>query len=388
MAIIATSNDMLTRMASGGAFKLDGDQLKTQSKAAHFFQKIGDTFKSMSAAGRESIALRNERLEAKMADILRAGEPAVPNLAQAPLQGAAANKAAVNTAFLKFTIARQVERAFPDPAKRQAAGNLVKLALINKPDVTGGSAKDICAAVDAKVKLLKANIDKFPIAFSYSYGDAEFASSGFKTEVRDSTNAEFERECQSADAHFEADNIHKSLPKDAHRSMIKIDGEFVRDDAVERMRAMTAGMHPQMVRFLSMIGPQSGLVGALSMSLLMEGTRKDHPEAKTMATLNASGMNVDFKEHCADYHREGDMMHVRLSSDAFLMTLGTNRDVVTQFTENKQTTGIAGRHYDIEMVIDLSQDMTGKTTPDYTLTGTCTALSDADVDAYNAKYHK
>ncbi len=394
MAIIATGNDMMTRLAAGGAFKLDGDQLKTQSKAGHFFQKIGDMFKSLSAAGRLSIANRIMRLEAKMADILRADEPAVPNLAQAPLPDVQANRNAIRAAFLKFAVARSVEKAFPDRAMRQAAGNLVKLALGSNPDVTGGSTKDIRAAVDAKVNLLKAHVDKFPIAFSYSYGEAEFTSSGFETTVRNLTNNGFASESSATDDptnktnSFDADNVHDAFAKDAYRSMVTIDGEFIRENALDRAKEMTAGLPRQIARFLTMMGPQSGLAASLSMGLLLEGSAKDHPGAGDMMALNKSGLSVDFKGHVADYHREGDMMHIRLSSNAYLTTLAIDKTLVSQFMGTNRTTGIAGRHYDIEMTIDLSQDMTGKTTPDYTLTGSCTALSDADIAAYNATYHK
>ena len=69
---IESNRQMLQHIENGGNLKLNREgQLETLSAAERFFRKIGDAFRSLSAAGRAAIETRNTRLHEAMADMVR-----------------------------------------------------------------------------------------------------------------------------------------------------------------------------------------------------------------------------------------------------------------------------------------------------------------------------
>ncbi len=391
---ITNSSQLLSQIAQNKGFRVSDDgQLKTQSSAAHFFSKIGDAIKGLTKAGQAAIIARNAAIENKMVDILRADEPAVPNLAANRINMTnVLNLAPMSNAnLLKVMVPVLVKQTF-EPSMQQAASKLIQMAVTKDGDGILSEPRDkLVRTIMAKANGLRENADRIPINFTYGYDAEECHAMGFDATLMNESNGEFIREMTITDdpsnptSHFD-DNIHNVFKKDADRRMCTIEGQFINGNAIESARAMTAGLDPKMTRFLTMMGCQAGIVGSMATALGQPNTVKDHPNMEPEAMLSRFGVGVKYANHLTDFHREGDTMYIRARVDDFLSVLNMENTTFTNFVGTRQT-AIAGRHYEMEMVVDLTQDLSNKAVPDYTFTCTCTPISDADVAAFDAKVH-
>ncbi len=153
---INTSLQLLSQISQNKGFRIGDDgQLKTQSSAARFFSKIGDAFKGLTKAGRAEIIARNAAIENKMIDILRADEPAVPNLAEAPIDLSVAMKQApISNANLVKVMVPMLVRQLISPNQRDAVTNVVQL-VIQSSGAIDGSRDELVDLITAKVNQLK-----------------------------------------------------------------------------------------------------------------------------------------------------------------------------------------------------------------------------------------
>lgn len=98
---ITSFNDFLRQRDNGARFRLNSSgQLETMGSIRYFFQKVGDAFRSLSAAGQAAIRAREQAVQAAMDDLLRQNSAVNPSrgemprpsgpLPEAPLRAAAA----------------------------------------------------------------------------------------------------------------------------------------------------------------------------------------------------------------------------------------------------------------------------------------------------------
>ncbi len=381
---ITNSSQLLSQIAQNKGFRIGDDgQLSTQSSVARFFSKIGDVFKSWTTAGKIEIAARNAAIEAKMLEILSADEPVVPNLAAGPIDmGAVVRNAPLsNDSLMNVMLPLLVKLSF-EPAQQPAALKLVQRAITKDGEgILTGPREDLANAIAAKTQELKSL--HLPLNFSYGYDQGGFEECGFHAVMNYLIGATFIQQSDATDdptkeASFFEDNIHENFIKDANRRECMIEGEYVVGNERESILEFTNDMSPTMTRFVSTVGTQAGITAALTLGLGSRSFAKDFRNLLEPAEMMERGLAPTFDNHHSNYHRVGNMLYIHQTIDIFLNTMDHSGTRTADFA-GKQNQRIAGRHYEFEVAIDLSQDMTGKKVPDYTLTGSCRSLTDAEL---------
>ena len=147
---IDSSQQMFRHIENGGNLKLNSDgQLETQSAAGHFFQKIGDAFRSLSAGGRASIETRNARLHEAMADMVRRDalvNPAQANIPQPPISQLQRSRMCANLAM-----AGELTKL---PPETRAATRALVLYQLEKHDVLNRDAGTIRANIPQFMQII------------------------------------------------------------------------------------------------------------------------------------------------------------------------------------------------------------------------------------------
>ena len=107
---------------------------------------------------------------------------------------------------------------------------------------------------------------------------------------------------------------------------------------------------------------QAGVEGSLCKQLLLPGMAKDNPDFPGYTEMVQHGLLLEFPHHTYDVSVENDKAHVRLEMDAVVRSQQFAGEL---FGEHPVSLG--GGRYTVEMVVDLNQDMSGKTIPDFSL---------------------
>lgn len=350
---IQSSQEMFQQIESGGNLKLNRQgQLETQSAAGRFFQKIGDAFRSLSASGRTVIEARNATLHAAMADMVR--RDTLVNPAQADIPHPMTEQTQRNAFAMRLSVARAASQ-FPAES-RAAARNLTLAVLRSKGMPEQGDPAGISQEAVATMRRIQADpVLRDGLRCEYSRTQAQLRP--LLDEMRQDLRAEFLRQ---KDRLISADGMHESYVKDATRGSVRsingrapnaadFEGEFRRLIPDTKIRG-----------FLSMMASQAGFEGALWKQLTMPGIAKDTPHFPGYPEMAAKGLILEMAHHKYDIHVEDGRACIRLEVDA----------VVSGALFEGQAIGagaLGGGRYTVDLVVDLTQDMTGKDVPDFTL---------------------
>ncbi len=392
MSVISTSSALLSRLAANQGVKLGNDgQLRTQSGVSRIFQKICDAFNSLSKTGSKAIEERTLRLEAKMAEVLRGEKPVVQNLAAAPLMitkaEAQANHTAINKALLNVAVTQLAKKMVPNPMMRIAAANLVKLSAQNDEKVMSGGREALLDTLKSKMADLVKHAKDLPLTFSYAYDNDTFHKIGLADVIRNKVASNFERELTKANA-FDANNVHNLVETDGNRKLVAINGKFIIGHEKESFLQLFPQLDPAISRFISTVCTQAGF-GAILSGVLNSSepdALKDHPQGKRIDIDTCVDAALLLRERNLVTNLEvvGNQAHITISDNHCLEFNGyVNNDAyLTKFIGvGKDGTSIAGRHYEMKVVIDLNQDMSGKQIPDYTLSGKCSIIPPGELPA-------
>lgn len=353
---IDSSQQMFRHIENGGNLKLNSDgQLETQSAAGHFFQKIGDAFRSLSAGGRASIETRNARLHEAMADMVRRDalvNPAQANIQQPPISQLQRNRMCANLAM-----AGELAKL---PPETRAATRALVLYQLEKHDVLNRDAGTIRANIPQFMQIITGD-PVLSSAMKCSYSRTREQLQPMMNEIADAMKAEFQKPSQQAGI---KNGIHEIFPKDAKRDSISsINGQPVdKTNPGGQLKALVPD--DKISAFISFAASQAGIEGDLYTHLALPGGTKPFPDSPELGELQAKGLHLGTPNHKYDLHIQNGKATIRLDIDIALQALGS---------PNKGH-GLGGSKYTAIMEIDLNQDMTGKIVPDFTLSGECTAF--------------
>ena len=352
---IESSQQMFQHIENGGNLKLNGEgRLETQSAAGRFFQKIGDAFRSLSASGRAAIETRTARLHEAMADMVR--RDALVNPAQTDIPNPVADQVRRNEFAMRLSLAQ--EAAGLPKESRAAARNLALQVLQSRGMPEQGDPASISREVQSIMRHIGQNpVLRDGLRCDYARGHAQLQP--MLREMAGDIRAEYTRQ---KDRNIREDGMHNSYLKEALRGSVRsinghapnaadFEGEFKALIPDTRMRG-----------FLSMMTSQAGVEGSLCKQLLLPGMAKDNPDFPGYTEMVQHGLLLEFPHHTYDVSVENDKAHVRLEMDAVVRSQQFAGEL---FGEHPVSLG--GGRYTVEMVVDLNQDMSGKTIPDFSL---------------------
>jgi hypothetical protein len=360
---IQNGQSMIQHLGSGGSLMLDKQgQLETQSAAGHFFQKIGDAFRSLTSSGRAAIETRNANLHMAMANMLRDDTLINPAGGEIPHPTTQTER---NALAMRLGLAQALHK-FP-PESRAAARNLA-LGLLFRQGLPeqGNSAEARGKALEVMNRILN---DK--VVFDTLYCDFECTHEQLGHQLGE-MSADIRQEfMKQKDRHIQENGMHDIYLKDVRRGAVRsingqppnaadYEGEFIRLIPNEKIRG-----------FLSMMPTQAGLEGSLCTTLL-SGKIKDNPHSPDFSSMQAKGLELVFPHHKFDIRVEDNKAHVRLEMNVLirpdLSTLANLFQIASAHErDSAQNKPIGGGLYTFELVVDLTQDMEGKDIPDFEL---------------------
>lgn len=355
---IESSQQMFQHIETGGRLKLDGEgRLETQGAAGHFFQKIADAFRSLSASGRAALETRNTALRDAMTEMVR--REAVINPAQADIPVPQTPQARRNTFIMNLALAEGSSR-LPQEA-RDAARTLARAMLHAQGMPEQGSPASVSRATRGILTHLEQNtVLRDGLRCNYARDHAQLAP--LLNEMTEDIRKEY---LKQKDHTISPEGIHNSYRKDAVRGSIRsINGKA--PNAADFEGEFQALIPDVRIRgFLSMMASQAGLEGSLSNQLLLPGKAKDHPDFPGCMEMVRQGLLLEFPKHHYDISVENGTAHLRLEMDAMLKTQN-----IAGIPLSDHPISLGGGRYTLEMTVDLNQDMTGKEIPDFTLVNT------------------
>ena len=344
---IESSQEMFKHVESGGTLSLDSQGgLETQSSAGKFFQKIGDAFRSLTESGRASIATRNEKLYAAMANLVR--QESLVNPSQTELPNPMTEQSQRNACIMRLNVA-QAALQLPEGA-RGAARNLAMAEMRDKGLLEQGNPATIRREAQAIMQRIQADpVVLNVLQFGYSRSHAEL-----QPQLDEMTRDMRETFMTQMDHTIGPDGVHSSYPKDAARGSVRSINGHAPDTADFSGELVRLIPDPKMRAFLSMVASQAGFEGSLCEQLQRDGRTKDNASFPGYADMIDKYLMIDLSHHKYDITIEGNEARIRLEQDAVLSSMS--------FLEP-----LSRARYDMELVVDLSQDMTGKDVPDFAL---------------------
>ena len=344
---IESSQEMFRHVESGGNLSLDSQgRLETQGAFGRFFQKIGDAFRSLTESGRATIVARNEALYSAMAEVVR--QESLVNPSQTDIPTPVVEQARRNECIMRLSVA-QAALQLPGEV-RAAARNLALIEMRDKGLLAQGTPETIAAEAQAIMRRFQADPVVFNgLRFEYSRTHAELTP--LLDEVAQDIRQTFMKQ---KDGFISSDSMHSSYLKDIERGNVRsinghppdasdYEGEFIRLVPDPKMRA-----------FLSMVASQAGLDGALCTQLQDPQRAKDNALFPGYLEMLGKQLMLDFAHHKYDITVEGNEARIKLEMGSVL-------------THMESHSALARAHYDMEMVVDLSQNMTGKDVPEFSL---------------------
>lgn len=353
---IDSSQQMFQHIESGGTFKLNQQgQLETQSAAGRFFQKIGDAFRSLSASGRAAIETRNANLYAAMANLVRADN--LINPAQADIPRPEITQAQRNIMAMNLAIGRELAQV---PAEAKAATRAYVTHQLKHRGILEQSAE----TVRAEARQIMRNIQNDPVlanglkcAFSRTSEELQ----PLMNDIARDFSAEFQRPTQQARIE---NGIHESYILDALRNSVhSINGQPPNmDDLAGQLTELVP--NEKIRAFISMAASQAGLEGSMVIHLSLPNATNPNPNGPDLGELQDKRLNLTTPHHSYDMNIENGRASIRFNGDLALLPM---EGEVREF-------GLGGTRYAVVMDIDLTQDMTGKAVPDFTLRGECSPI--------------
>ena len=340
---------MFNHVESGGNLTLDSQgKLETQSGIGRFFQKIADAFRTLTESGRAAIAARNEALYSAMAEVVR--KESVVNPTQAEVPAPIAEQTRRNACAMRLAVARAALQ-LPEEA-RAAARNFV-IAYIHVKGMVERSSPD---TIIHEVQTIMQRIQADPVLLNglrcdYSRTHAELQP--LLAEVGQNIRAHFEQEKATG---IGPDGLHNAYLKDIKRGCVRSINGHAPNAADYAGEFTELFPDPKIRAFLSMVASQSGTIGALCNQIVSADRIKDAAFFPGFVEMMDKGLVVEFVNHKYDIVVEGNEARIR-----------SEMDVSVSAQIPKKVAPLGGGHYTIEMVVDLSQDMTDKDIPDFTL---------------------
>lgn len=352
---IESSQQMFQHIESGGNLKLGrAGQLETQGAAERFFQKIGDAFRSLSAAGRAAIETRNARLHEAMADMAR--RDALVNPAQTDIPNPMTEQTRRNEFAMRLSLAQEAGKL---PKESRAAARNLALHVLHS---RGMPEQGDPASISREAQTVMRHIEQNPalrdgLRCDYARGHAQLQP--LLREMADDIRAEYTRQ---KDRNISEDGMHDTYLKDALRGSVRsINGQA--PNAADFEREFKALIPDTRMRgFLSMMTSQAGVEGSLCKQLLQPGMTKDNPDFPGYPEMMRHGLLIEFPHHTYDVSVEDGKAHVRLEMDAMVRS---QQFAGEPFSEAPVSLG--GGRYTVEMVVDLNQDMSGRDIPEFAL---------------------
>ena len=354
---IESSQQMLEHIESGGTLTLNNQgQLETQGAVARFFQKIGDTFRSLTASGRAAIEARNTRLYEVMTNLIRAD--ALVNPAQTDIQQPEIAPAQRNVIVANLAIAREL--ASLPPEARAAAKAYVIHALKSENTLEQGAGM-----VSDKARQIMRNILSDPIltnGLKCSFRRSSEELQPLMDSVADSLRAECQKPTQQARV---TNGIHESFVMDCvdRPALRSLNGQPpVRAGLVQQLTEL---IPDEKIRaFISQTISQAGLEGSLYTCFTSRHANSPNPDTGE-ADLLTRQMHLATPIHSYELTVENGRASIRLDEDVTLQP---------QWGTDISEYGFGGTRYAVVMDIDLTQDMTGKAVPDFTIRGECSPI--------------
>lgn len=353
---IESGQQLMQHIENGGNLALnDRGELTTQSGAAHFFQKIRDAFRSLTASGRAYIETRNANLQAAMSELVRQDTLINPTQVQANPQQAV-DGASRNTLVMNLAMARglaQLPQETRSAARALAEHRLAAQGLPQNgtPAQAARATREVLESFRNNPAMLKA------LTQDYSR-TAEEMQPMLEAMHRDMRN-DYIDQIREGNSNYGPNNngIHEAYFKDTARGSIRslngnvpaLDRQGIRDE-------LTALVPDKTMRsFVSYLASQSGMEGSLAVMLQTPDGVKDHPNAAGFPEINANGLMPRNTNHKYDITVRDNTATITLDMDVLLQTGDTAHKT------------LGGGHYNMTVTVDLAQDMTDKTMPDFTI---------------------
>ena len=351
---IESSQEMFRHVESGGNLSLDSQgKLETQGGVGRFFQKIADAFRSLTESGRSAIAARNEALYSAMAEVVR--QESLVNPSQTEIPNPMVEQAQRNACAMRLAVAHA---ALQLPEETRGAARNLAIAHIHAKGMVERSNPD---TIIHEVQTIMGNIQADPVVLNglrrdYTRTHAELQP--LLTEMSQNIRTNFGLSTAES---IRPDGIYDSYIKDIERGNVRsINGNP--PDASDYAGEFVALVpDPKMRAFLSMAASQTGLEGALWTQILGEDRLKDNALLPSNLDIIEKGFTTEFPYHKYDIVVEGDEARIKLEMDV------TVRAHISRDHADDVVADLGGGRYAIDMVVDLSQDMTGKDIPDFTL---------------------
>lgn len=353
---IESSQQMFQHLENDGRLTLNREgQLETQSAAGHFFQKIADVFRSLSASGRAALEARNTALRDAMTEMVR--RDAMINPAQADIPNPPTPQARRNAFVMNLALAEASSR-LPEEA-RAAARTLTRAILHAQGMPEQGTPASVSRATrDILTRIEQNTVVRDGLRCDYTRDHAQLTP--LLNEMAEDIRTEYLKQ----KGHAITEGIHDSYVKDARRGSVRsINGNP--PNAADYEGEFKALIPNEQIRgFLSMMASQAGIEGSLSNQLILPGKAKDHPDFPSFPEMMQQGLNLEVPKHRYDIRvEENGTAHLRLEMDAMLKALPG----VMGASVGDRPIALGGGRYTLEMVVDLNQDMTGREIPDFTL---------------------